>query len=150
VVALLWTSRRDSPAPEAGVPPPGGSALGRFLRQLRVSLRLLHAPGIWLRSLAWSCVSDVVDIAMIGLCLVAVGIHAPVGAWCLVLLAVNLAVVVPSTPGQFGVLEAAAVLVLGALGAGVNEALAFALLYHAAHALPVAALGLLSLRRTRV
>jgi uncharacterized membrane protein YbhN (UPF0104 family) len=84
---------------------------------------------------------------MIGLSLAAVGIRVPVGAWFLVLLTVNLAVAVPSTPGQVGVHEAAAILALGALRVGVSEALVFALLYHAAHVLPLAGLGLLGLRR---
>jgi uncharacterized membrane protein YbhN (UPF0104 family) len=59
---------------------------------------------------------------------------------------VNVAIAIPSTPGQVGVFEAGAVIVLGTLGVGRSEALAFALLYHAVHVLPVTALGLLGLR----
>lgn len=159
LVALLWagwTGKRTLPSvppPDLPAPvlAPGGSrlgALGGFLRRVRASLRLLNVPSVWLRALGWGCASDLIDIGMIGLSLAAVGIHVPVGAWFLVLLTVNLAVSVPSTPGQVGVHETAAVLALGTLGVGVNEALVFALLYHAAHVLPLAGLGLLGLRRS--
>ena len=158
LVALLWTgwSARHipsgAPPPEVPVPAlaPGRSrlgALGGFLRRLQGSLRLLNAPSVWIRALGWGCASDLIDVGMIGLSLAAVGIHVPVGAWFFVLLTVNLALSVPSTPGQVGVHEAAAILALSTLRVGVNEALVFALLYHGAHVLPVAALGLLGLRR---
>jgi uncharacterized membrane protein YbhN (UPF0104 family) len=58
----------------------------------------------------------------------------------------------PAAPGQLGVLEAGAVLVLRVLGAGDERALAIALAYHATHVLPtllagIFALGLRSLSR---
>jgi uncharacterized membrane protein YbhN (UPF0104 family) len=79
---------------------------------------------------------------MIGLCLSAVGIQLGPAAWCFVLLALNLAIAVPSTPAQVGVLEAGVVVALLAFGVPQTAALAFALLYHAAHVLPTLAIGL--------
>ncbi len=79
---------------------------------------------------------------MIGLCLMAVRIPVSPGAWLLVLLAINLAIVIPLTPGQLGVLEAAAVMSLGMMRVGNNEAFVFALLYHGAHVVPMVLAGL--------
>ncbi|MEO8361939.1 MAG: lysylphosphatidylglycerol synthase domain-containing protein [Vicinamibacteria bacterium] len=55
----------------------------------------------------------------------------------------------PSTPGQIGLIEAGAVFALVGLGVGPNRSLAFALLYHAAHLLPLTLLGLPPLLRLR-
>lgn len=88
---------------------------------------------------------DLIDIAMIGLCLRAVSVQLPLLCWVLLLQAINLSILVPVTPGQIGMLEAGAVLTLSLLGVGHHEALAFALLYHASHVLPVIALGFLGL-----
>jgi uncharacterized membrane protein YbhN (UPF0104 family) len=153
LAALVWTGRSRRHTPSAARPSDVSSrtsrlaALGGFFRRLQTSLRLLNAPAVWLRALAWGCISDFIDVGMIGLSLAAAGIRLPLGAWFLILLTVNLAVSVPSTPGQVGVHEATAILVLGTQRVGVNEALVFALLYHAAHVLPVAMLGLLGLLR---
>ena len=118
-----------------------------FLRRLAQAVRLMNSPHVWLQSLLWSWGSDIADVATIGLCLYAVGVHLGVPAWCVVFLAVNLAIMIPSTPGQVGVLEAGAVLALGTLGVGRGEALAFELLYHAANVIPVTLAGVIALRR---
>jgi uncharacterized protein (TIRG00374 family) len=118
-----------------------------FLRRLAQAVRLMNAPRVWLESVLWSLGSDLADVATIALCLAAVGIHVSAASWLVVLLVINLAIAVPSTPGQVGVLEAGAVGALGLLGVGYSEALAFALLYHAANVIPVTVLGVLALRR---
>jgi uncharacterized membrane protein YbhN (UPF0104 family) len=66
-----------------------------------------------------------------------------------VLLAINVAILVPSTPGHVGVMEAAALAALLALGVSPERALAGAVLYHAVQLVPGTALGLLSLRAVR-
>jgi uncharacterized membrane protein YbhN (UPF0104 family) len=172
VVAVLVVSRR-APHPdddrsaryarvaaaeaEPGAPPSAGgrlerlvrrwwAELGRFLRRLAQAVRRMSAPRVWAASLLWSAASDLADVAAIGLCAHAVGIHVGVAGWFVVFLAVNIAIAVPSTPGQVGVFEAGAVLALGTLGVGQNEALAFAILYHAANAIPITLVGVLALR----
>jgi uncharacterized membrane protein YbhN (UPF0104 family) len=114
----------------------------RFLGRLGEATRLLGAPHVWPPALLWSLASDLIDVAMIALCLAAVGLHLEIGVWLLVYLAVNLAIAVPLTPGQVGVLEAGAVLALASAGVGQSEALAFALIYHAVHIVPPALLAL--------
>jgi hypothetical protein len=118
------------------------SAVKRFAAAVRV----IHSPRTWLRAVGWSLLSDLADAAMIGLCLEAVGLSLGMGDWVMILLAVNVAIIAPSTPGQLGVLEAAAMLVLSALGVGPERALAFAVLYHAAHLVLVTLIGSFALR----
>jgi uncharacterized membrane protein YbhN (UPF0104 family) len=117
----------------------------RFVRPLR-----FRRGAAWARSFGWSCAADLADAAVLGLCLHAVGAHLGPGAWLVVLLAINAAILVPSTPGHVGIMEAAAVAALLALGVAPERALAGAVLYPALQLVPATALGLLSLRAGRV
>jgi uncharacterized membrane protein YbhN (UPF0104 family) len=142
VLLLLLVARRlPGPFEQAG-------AVRALVGRVAEGMRLCGAPRVWVEALAWSCVSDLADVAMVGLCMLAVGIHAGPGAWLTAFLAINLAIAVPSTPGHIGVLEAGAVLALSAIGVPAGAALAFAVLYHAAHVLPTTLVGLLGLRRS--
>ncbi len=118
-----------------------GPARGRFLARVLAALTRFASLRVWLGALLWATLSDAVDVAMIALCLAAVG--APLGLvqWVLVLLVVNVAILVPS-PGNLGTLEAGAVVALLFLGVERPTGLAFALLYHAAHLFPVLLAGL--------
>ena len=87
----------------------------------------------------------VLELAEVQAAARALGIDAPPTAWALVLISVNLAILLPSTPGQIGVLEAGAVAALAAFGVPAAPAVAFALVYHAVHFVPSTALGLLGL-----
>ena len=119
------------------------AAIGHFLERLTEAVRLMHSPRVWLKALAASGLSDLTDVAMVALCLIGVGVHVGPPGWFVTFVAVNVAIAIPSTPGQLGVLEAGAVLALGALGVPKSEALAFALLYHAAHLIPPTVVGVL-------
>lgn len=139
------------PSPEGDrVGPPGLRArLERQLHRLREALRLLRAPRVWSRAVLWSCASDGLDTLMVGLCLTAVGARTTPAVWVVVLLAVNFSILVPITPGQIGALEVAAVVALRLMDVGAGEALVFALLYHAAHVVPVALAGALAFAASR-
>jgi uncharacterized membrane protein YbhN (UPF0104 family) len=113
----------------------------RFVARLAGAMRLLNAPRTWLITLWWSCVADLADVAILASCLYAVGIHLEPAIWFVIFVAINLAIAVPSTPGNLGVFEAGAVLTLGTLGVGPSEAFTFAILYHAAHVIPVTVVG---------
>jgi len=67
------------------------------------------------------------------------------GVWAMVLLSINLALLLPSTPGHFGILEAGAVVALTTAGVAAEPALAFALVYHAVHLVPGTVLGALAI-----
>ena len=137
---LLLALPRRRPALEVA---PGRVAA--VLLALLRALRTVHASRSWLRSVGWSLLSDTTDLLLVGLCLRAFGLEVPPAAWGLVLFSVNLAILLPSTPAQVGILEAGAVVALSAAGVPAAPALAFALAYHAVHLLPTTALGLASL-----
>jgi uncharacterized membrane protein YbhN (UPF0104 family) len=84
-----------------------------------------------------------IDLAMIELVLRAVGLSLPFGGSLIVLFTLNIAIALPSTPGQLGALELGALVGLRLLGAPEAESLAFALLYHVLQLVPVVAIGLL-------
>src|SRR3989442_5725119 len=111
-VALLAVLPRHAPG-----------VAGRFLD----ALRTLHAERSWVRSLLCSMVSDAVDLLLVGLCLRALGIDVHPGVWAMVLLSINLALLLPATPGHFGILEAGAVVALTTAGVAAEPALPFAL-----------------------
>ena len=145
-LGLYWLSRR-APASAADVKP-SESALGRLAqkvagiaRSLLGALGHLRSASAWSKSLAWSVLSDATDVAMIGLVLAAVGVHLPVVSWVVAFVAINLALIVPTTPAQLGVLEMGAVAALHALGVDEAPAVAFAVLYHAAHVIPPTLVG---------
>ena len=117
------------------------AAAGKFLQ----ALRALHAERSWIRSLGWALLADANDLLLVALCLRALGIDAPPSVWALVLLGINFAILLPSTPGQIGVLEAGAVLALTSAGIPAAPAAAFAVVYHAVHLVPSTALGLIAI-----
>jgi uncharacterized membrane protein YbhN (UPF0104 family) len=152
LIAWRWKARHaDAPPDEP--PPPGFSAAslrahGRaFVRRLGEGMYLSRSPRVWAAGLFWSVVSDLGNAATVGLVLAALGLHLPVSAWFLTMLAARAAGLFPSTPGQFGVQEAAVVLVLHVVGVDDARALAVAVLHHIAHFVPVTVAGLFELRR---
>lgn len=143
IVLLLVLAR----LPPAAGPLEQQRGLRGALHRLRENLALQLPPRVWLRSAGWSLASDLIDIATVGLSLLALGLHLPAAGWVAVFITVNLAIAVPSTPGQIGAVEASAVFALRALGAGPAEALAAALVYHAVHLVPTTVAGALALRQ---
>jgi uncharacterized membrane protein YbhN (UPF0104 family) len=93
------------------------------------------------RALAWSFGADVLEVAVIALCLKSLGLSAGLTTSILVLAAVNLAIALPSTPGNLGALEAGAALALVATGVAHDAAVAFAVLYRAVQWLPITLAG---------
>jgi uncharacterized membrane protein YbhN (UPF0104 family) len=129
----------------------GGICAALFLLLGKIKLGQFAAKkDVWSKALMWTWLADFVDLLMIGLCLKAVGISAgatlplALAHWFFILATINIAIALPS-PGNLGTLEAGAVLSLHILGVDKGPALAFALLYHAAHLAPVALLGSASL-----
>jgi uncharacterized membrane protein YbhN (UPF0104 family) len=102
---------------------------------------VLRRPRVWIRSYAWGLAADAIDVTMIGLCASAVGLSLDVWTLCATLVAINVAIVVPTTPGQLGAFEAGAVAALLSRGVDSDLALVFALVYHAAHVLPATVAG---------
>jgi uncharacterized membrane protein YbhN (UPF0104 family) len=104
-------------------------------RRFRLAQRQLAA------SLAWSLVADAVEIAVIAVCLRGVGLNDGLVTSITVFAGVNLAIALPSTPGNLGTLEAGAALPLVALGVDHDAALAFACVYRVVQWLPITVAG---------
>lgn len=144
-LVLLWASRlvraREG-APVEGQKPTLGARVRAALVRVGDSVGRLQQPGLLLRSLAWSVVSHLCGVLAVGLCLLGMGLSYSVPTWALLYMVVNLALVMPLTPGQVGIVEAGVVGALELLGAQREPALAFALVYHVAQVLPTTLLGI--------
>lgn len=126
------------------------------LARRRPELRYLAEAGEALRSARVALLVALLSLAMWAIELVMVvatlsslGLAWSAGAAALVVVAVNLAAVVPGLPGNIGTFEAVATAALVASGLAPGSALGAAVLYHALHTVPVTLLGLTSLRRLR-
>jgi uncharacterized membrane protein YbhN (UPF0104 family) len=99
--------------------------------------RLKMRPSELGSAFAWALAAEVFEIALVIVTLRSLGLSAGLGTSLSVLGAVNLAIVLPSAPGNLGAFEAGAALGLVALGVTHDAALAFALLYRAVQWVPV-------------
>jgi uncharacterized membrane protein YbhN (UPF0104 family) len=113
----------------------GALVAGWTARRFQVEPRQL------LTSLAWSLVADAVEIAIIAVCLKGLGLSAGLLPSVTVFAAVNLAVALPSTPGNVGAFEAGAALSLISIGVERDAAVAFAFVYRAVQWPPVTLAG---------
>ncbi len=128
-LALLAPRCRDSAKPSWFV-----SVLARF--------DLLRSAHRALGGFAVLCAAWLFDLAMVELVLAALGVPLPPQAALVVLLAINLAIAVPATPGEVGIHEAGALVGLAIVHVPAESAFAFAIVYHAIQVLPVIVAGL--------
>jgi uncharacterized membrane protein YbhN (UPF0104 family) len=105
-------------------------------------LQVLRRPGPALGALGVLLLGWIVDLGEVWLVLYAIGIDLPPAAGLLILLTLNLAIMVPSTPAQVGALEFGALVALDQLHVAKEPALAFALVYHAMQIAPLIVAGL--------
>lgn len=116
--------------------------LARFVEAVRVVQR----PGILLRAFGFMVVEWLLCAACLLLLARALGAPSP---WTLAPLAhvtLNLAIVLPTTPGQLGAYEMGAFAAARFAGMSVESAAAYAILLHVVDAVPVTLLGLGGLR----
>ena len=93
--------------------------------------------------LAWGLEINVTTLSMR-----AVGLHLPIAASIVVLIAVNLALAFPfAPPANLGTLELGATLALIEFGIGKEQALAFAFCYHRLQVIPVGIIGFVLITR---
>jgi len=138
--------------PQAGLPTPNGSrpggrrvgeAISGFLVRARLGLAAVRDRRALLRSFAASLGAWVLEMHVVFFTLRAFDIHVPFGVSLLVLMAVNLALLVPfAPPGNFGTLEIGATLGLMEAGVSKEHAVAFALAYHFLQIIPIGVGGL--------
>ena len=154
VVLVFLGMRHGARHHRPGAPAVDPATLGRlggFVFTLGEGMYLLGRWRLWLPSLACSLVNDVANASTLALVTIAVGVHFEPAAWpaamMVAMVASRLAGLLPSTPGQFGVVEAAVAGALMTCGVEKNQAAAIGVLYHLVHFVPVTLVGVFELRR---
>jgi glycosyltransferase AglD len=134
VIALfVLRPRRDVAADAHG--------LAGLVQRLRAGLSVAHEPWALARSLGWSVLGWGAELAVAWLTLAAVGIPPTLALAALATLATAAANAIAVSPGNAGPFELAAMIPLAGLGIAREPALAFAILFHLAHLVPIAAIG---------
>lgn len=114
----------------------------RWPGKVAAGLAIVQRPRAFMATVAVLFAGWLLDLAMVALVLWAVHIELPLGAGVLVLFAINVAVALPSTPGQVGAFELGALVGLHLLGVADEQSLAFAMAYHVLQVVPVVVAGL--------
>jgi phosphatidylinositol alpha-mannosyltransferase len=111
----------------------GGGRLRSALGQVRAGLRVFRTPRLGAQAAAAQLSAWGLQWLSCFLLLVALGLDgvAGLGAAAAVLFAVNVTAVLPATPSNLGVFQAACVAVLGAYGVGAADALAYGIILQA-------------------
>jgi uncharacterized membrane protein YbhN (UPF0104 family) len=112
-----------------------------LVARLRSGLAAAHEPHAIASAFAWGLAGWGAEVLISYFTLAAVGLPATVPAAALAVIASTAANVVAISPGNAGPFEAAVALALIGLGAHGEQALAFALLYHLVHLVPVGVIG---------
>jgi uncharacterized protein (TIRG00374 family) len=117
------------------------AALQRLRNALHEGLTPVRRPRVLAGALALTIVSWLLELATAMLTLAAFHTGEGVGTALVLTLGVNAAILVPVTPGQIGVYEVTAALVLRQAGMHPSAALVVALFYHLVHIVPTLALA---------
>jgi glycosyltransferase 2 family protein len=139
VLAILLRAHREAP-------------LHTLRGRLYLGARALGSPRALLGIAVLSLAVWFSDAAALLLVLRALGCEIPFAGTIFVMLTLNLAIAIPSTPASVGAFELGAVAALRVLHVAEGPALAVALLYHVVQMVPVTVLGLpdlLSITRAR-
>jgi uncharacterized membrane protein YbhN (UPF0104 family) len=124
-----------------------GAGLRGLLARLRGGLAAAHEPQALLASLGWGVAGWGAELLIALFALAALGLTTTFAVAGLLVVATTAANLISVSPGNAGPFEAATVLVLAGLGVPAAPALAFALLYHAVHLAPRAAIAVVAVAR---
>jgi hypothetical protein len=145
LVLLRFTAGRAAHAtcatPDPSVRVGWRQRLREFLLRTAPGFRALSQPGVPTRALLLSLVAWTCETAMIVLAARAMSLQVSFPLAIVMLLGINLAMALPSTPASAGPFEGATVAVLMFAGVCKGHALAFALFYHAIQVIPVTVAG---------
>lgn len=141
MLAMPALLRRGKPSRFARVQRAAAAIRGAMLR-VRSGLAIFKTLklGVWAtltQLLAWTIQWFACYVLM-----VALGLHAGVGAAAAVLFAVNVTAVLPATPSNLGVFQAACVAVLSAYGVSHGDALAYGIVLQAVEIATAVTLGM--------
>ncbi len=115
--------------------------------QILASLQGMRSPALLLGAVVSSYLSWLAEASVYWLVGIAMGVDVGFTGMVLVVGVVNLAGLIPASPGQLGVFEFFTTLVLTSLGVGYDLALTYALVVHVVIWLPVTAAGFILLVR---
>jgi glycosyltransferase 2 family protein len=118
----------------------------RRLGKLVAGMAVLRRPHGLAAAVGACLIAWCIDLLNIWVVLQALGIRLPWAASMLILLTVNLAILVPTTPGHLGALELGAVVATDLLGVPRADGLAFALVYHGVQIVPLLLAGAANLK----
>jgi glycosyltransferase 2 family protein len=136
--------------PLALVPGMGQERLAHAATSLTRGLSGLHSPRLAAKAFAVTVASWLLLALSFWLLMPAFSLELGFGAAVLVVVAINLALVIPSSPAAVGVFEAATLVALTAYGVGHSRALAYAVVLHAVNFFPYVAAGLVLVHRHTV
>ena len=121
-----------------------------MLRSFAAGLSVLRSPKRFFVVFLWAMAMWLVQPLAFWIGFEALGIHVPFTAALLVQGIIVVGVAVPSTPGFFGLFEAAAKVGLAIYGIHENLALAWGFTYHILSLIPIVVIGLYYLARSGV
>jgi phosphatidylinositol alpha-mannosyltransferase len=134
---LLAVGRRSRSARVVAAADAVGRALGLARQGLVVFARPRHgASAVAFQLLAWA-----LQWLACYMVLLALGLHTGLVSAAAVLLAVNVSAILPATPSNVGVFQAACLVVLAAYGVGSGPGLAYGIILQAVEVLTALALG---------
>lgn len=149
VLVALFGKRavRFALRPLGALPSVSSSQIDNAAENLVQGLAVFSRPGLAFRAVALTALSWLVIALSFWLCMLAVRLDTGVDAALLVVIAVNLAMILPSGPAGLGVFEAATVLTLTRFGVDRSQALSYAVVVHALNVFPIIAAGYVALHR---
>lgn len=119
-----------------------------LLRTFAAGMAVLRSPRRFLVVLAWALAMWLTQALGFWIMMIALGIDVPFTAALFVQGLIVLAVAVPSTPGYFGVFEAAGAVGLGAYGVSTSLGVAWGFIFHVLSLIPILVIGLYYLAKS--
>jgi len=150
-LVFFYRPQAGQPAPDGTAAPTGKvrSVVAGFLARARLGLTAIQDRRALGRAFGASMLAWTLELNVVLFTLWAFQIHVPPGVSLLVLMAVNLALVIPfAPPANLGTVEFGATLALMEYGVPKEQALAFALVYHFLQMIPIGIGGLVLASRS--
>jgi phosphatidylinositol alpha-mannosyltransferase len=141
VLALPALLRRGKPSRFARLQRAAAAVRDQLVR-VRSGLAVFRNPRLGIWAVAAQLVAWAIQWFACYTLMVALGLHAGVGAAAAVLFAVNVTAVLPATPSNLGVFQAACVAVLSAYGVSHTDALAYGIVLQAVEIATAVVLGM--------
>jgi phosphatidylinositol alpha-mannosyltransferase len=118
------------------------NAVAALLKLARQGLTVFARPRFGVTAIACQLLAWALQWLACYMIMLALGIHADLSAAAAILLGVNVSAVLPATPSNVGVFQAACLVVLAAYGVGAGQALAYGIILQAVEVVTALALGI--------